>query len=162
MDYCSGDLKNLFSLTMKKIIFIAFILSSATTFLAYTAPLALADEPGPPPGTPTPPTGAWGKIEEPLINLGQTAGFLEPTGTEPKSPAEIAGGIIKAVLTLLGIIALILIVYSGFLWMTAAGNEERLTKTKKVLTNAIIGLVIIVMAYSITHFVIKALAEAAK
>jgi len=47
-----------------------------------------------------------------------------------------------------------LIIYAGFLWMTAGGNPEQVDKAKQWLTNAIIGLAIILAAYAISGFVI--------
>lgn len=69
--------------------------------------------------------------------------------------------IIKAFLGLLGIIFVFLMVYAGYHWMTAAGDEQKVTKAKDTLRTAIIGLIIIVAAYSITYFVLKALGSSA-
>jgi hypothetical protein len=44
--------------------------------------------------------------------------------------------------------------------MTAAGDEGKVTKAKKMLTTAVVGLIIIVGAYAITAYVIDALATA--
>lgn len=79
---------------------------------------------------------------------------------EPQSPAVIVGNIIQILLAFLGTIALILVLYGGFLWMTAAGSEEKVKKAKELLKNATIGLVIIVAAYSITYFVIEQVGKA--
>lgn len=57
--------------------------------------------------------------------------------------------IIRFALSLLGTIALVLVVYAGFLWMTAGGNEEQVTKSKTLLFQAVIGLAIILMSYGI-------------
>ncbi len=65
----------------------------------------------------------------------------------------IVAKIIQAFLGLLGIIFLVLIIYAGFLWMTAQGDEEKVKKAKEILQRAVIGLVIIVSAYAITYFV---------
>ena len=51
------------------------------------------------------------------------------------------------------------IVYGGFLWMTAHGNEEQVTKAKNLITAALIGLVIILSAYAISVFVISKLGQ---
>lgn len=80
---------------------------------------------------------------------GQTAG-LEKTDI-----ATIVGRIIGVFLGLLGIVFLILIIYSGWLFMTAAGSEDRVAKAKKTMTSAIIGLIITISAYAITLFVIR-------
>ncbi|MDO8581811.1 MAG: Ig-like domain-containing protein [bacterium] len=72
----------------------------------------------------------------------------------------LIGNIIRIFLGLLGTIAIVLILYAGFMWMTAAGNEEKIEKAKKILTNAVIGLAIILSAYAITSFIISSLLSA--
>jgi len=76
---------------------------------------------------------------------------------EPRSLGEIAGAIIGTFLSFLGIIFLILIMYGGFVWMTAGGNEMKVLKAKQVLTQAIIGIIIVLAAYSMTSFVFHSL-----
>ena len=85
-------------------------------------------------------------------------------GVEPvEEEIELGGGdirvmiarIINVALGLLGIVALLLILYGGFLWMTAGGNSEKLDKAKKIILRAVIGLIIIISAYSITYFVFR-------
>lgn len=61
--------------------------------------------------------------------------------------------IIFSTLSLLGVIAIVLVITAGFQWMTAGGNEENVEKAKTLLKNAIIGLAIILLAYSITRFI---------
>lgn len=68
--------------------------------------------------------------------------------------------VIKAFLSLLGIIFVILMLIAGYNWMTAAGEEEKVRKAQKTIQRAIIGLVIIVLAYSITYFIFDYLGEA--
>lgn len=72
----------------------------------------------------------------------------------------VAARIIRIALGFLGIIALGLILYGGFVWMTAGGNEENIAKAKKILVNAAIGLAIILSAYAIVSFVISSLIQA--
>lgn len=69
--------------------------------------------------------------------------------------------IINIVLGFLGIIAVVMIVYSGFRWMMAGGNEDTVREAKGTLKNALIGLVIIFLAYGITAFTVRALSRAA-
>lgn len=75
-------------------------------------------------------------------------------GGVPQDVRSIVVSIIKIVLGFLGIISVVLILYAGFLWMTAGGNEEKISEAKKILTAGTIGLVIILSAYAITSFVI--------
>jgi len=65
------------------------------------------------------------------------------------------GALIKVILGLLGIILLILMLYGGFLWMTSAGEDEKVEKAKKIITSAVIGILIIVIAYALTWFVME-------
>lgn len=65
--------------------------------------------------------------------------------------------IIRSALGLLGIVTTCLIMYAGFKWMTAGGNEDDIATAKKTMTAAVIGLLIIMSAYAITTFVISSL-----
>ncbi|MBD3359101.1 MAG: hypothetical protein GF365_00110 [Candidatus Buchananbacteria bacterium] len=68
--------------------------------------------------------------------------------------------IIRAFLGFLGIIAVVIIIYGGYLYMTSAGNPEKVTKAKKVLINATIGLIIILSSFAIASFILNYLVEA--
>lgn len=68
--------------------------------------------------------------------------------------------IINIILGFLGIIAIIIVLYGGFKWMTAAGNEEQVGEAKKIIIAGIVGLAIIFAAYSIASFVVTQLATA--
>jgi amino acid transporter len=63
--------------------------------------------------------------------------------------------IIRYLLSFLGVAAVLIIIYGGFLWMSAGGNPEKVEKAKKIITQAIIGLIIILLSYSLTMFVIR-------
>ena len=69
----------------------------------------------------------------------------------------IVGRGVGILLGILGIVFVVLVVYAGFLYMTAQGEETNVKKAKKLLTNAVIGLVLIVSAYAITQGVIDSL-----
>lgn len=74
---------------------------------------------------------------------------------------SIIGRVITMVLELLGAIFLILAIYGGYNWMTARGNEDMVEKAKKTITNAIIGLIIVLAAYAISRFIISVVSGAA-
>lgn len=67
------------------------------------------------------------------------------------------GTIISKLLEYIAVIFFGLMLYGGFLWMTSAGANEKVTKAKGLIVNAILGLVIISAAYAITNFVIGAI-----
>jgi len=66
----------------------------------------------------------------------------------------LTGRIVAAFLSLIGIIFISYTVYGGYLWMTAAGNEEKMTKAKAIIRNGIIGLIVTFSAAAIYYFVI--------
>jgi len=77
---------------------------------------------------------------------------------ESVSPQDIRITIMKivnVVLQFLAVIFLVLIIISGYQWMTAGGNEEQIKKAKKNLSNAVIGLVIILASWSIAYFILR-------
>jgi hypothetical protein len=67
------------------------------------------------------------------------------------------GTYIQVVIDFSGIVLLGLTIYAGYTWMTAQGDSKKVTEAKGVLTNAIIGLVIVALAYAITAFVFNRL-----
>lgn len=73
--------------------------------------------------------------------------------TKEMTPADYAAKIILVMLTIVGPLFLILIIYSGVVWMTSGGEVDKITKAKKTIIYAIIGLIIIFSAYSIAYFV---------
>lgn len=76
-------------------------------------------------------------------------------------PALIIGGIISSLLGLLGAALLFYLIYGGYKYMTAKGDSAKVTEAIDIIKNAIIGMVIIVLAYAISGYVIDALAGAA-
>ncbi|MHB8903650.1 MAG: pilin [Patescibacteria group bacterium] len=94
---------------------------------------------------------------DPSYGLNETAGkvdaFKGQTGTNYTNFLQTkAGQIIGVVLSFVGAIFLILMIYAGILWMTSAGNDQQITKAKGLMINAIIGMVIVFAAYAITTF----------
>lgn len=73
------------------------------------------------------------------------------------SVEEVVGGGIKIILSFLGIVFFLLMVYAGLIWMMARGNEERVTKAKDTVEHAAIGLMIVLASYAIASVVFRAL-----
>ena len=72
-----------------------------------------------------------------------------------KNLPETIGKIIKICLSLLGVIFLLLIIYGGYIWMLAQGNDQEVEKAIKIIKNSIIGLVIISAAYIIVNLIFE-------
>jgi len=65
--------------------------------------------------------------------------------------------LINVFIGLLGLILLGLIIYGGWLYMTSEGDSEKTNKAKEILKNAAIGLLIILSAFAIVNFILRAL-----
>lgn len=63
-------------------------------------------------------------------------------------------GILNAVYLWAGIICVLIIVIAGFLYVTADANASQIKRAKDAIIGASIGLVVIMMAFGITQFVI--------
>ncbi|MBD3248285.1 hypothetical protein GF382_03265 [Candidatus Falkowbacteria bacterium] len=103
-----------------------------------------------------------------FMDLGNQEGFKSgeisqefgQSSSDPKDVREIAANIIQIFLSLLAIIFLALIIFAGYKYMTAQGNEEQISSAKKQLIQSVIGLLIILAAYGITYYVLKSLESA--
>lgn len=96
-----------------------------------------------------------GKLNLVPKKLGEEAGF----NTGGESLTITVANIIKSFMGLLGIVVVGIVVYAGFLWMTASGNEEKVGMAKRMITQATVGLILILLAYSIADFIITAAVE---
>jgi type IV secretory pathway VirB2 component (pilin) len=68
--------------------------------------------------------------------------------------------VVNIILGFLGIIAVVIILFAGFKWMTAGGNEEQVGEARKTLLQAVIGLAVVFLAWAIASFVITNLGTA--
>jgi hypothetical protein len=92
----------------------------------------------------------------------QFSNGLEQTGAltgHPTNlnPAETIGRVIYMLLGFLGIAFLVLMIYGGYTWMLARGNETEVEKAKSIIRNTIIGIIIILSAYGITYLFMNGL-----
>lgn len=87
--------------------------------------------------------------------LGAAAGSSGAGYGAYSDPRNIVMNVIRITLGFLGTLFVVLTVYAGFLWMTAGGAEENIEKAKKLLYRSVLGLIIVLSAYSITWAVVK-------
>ncbi len=76
------------------------------------------------------------------------------SGTIIGLPEFIGKYIINPILGLSGTIIFFLMAWAGFLWMTAAGDTKRVEKSKMILSQCVVGLVILVGSYALTNYLI--------
>lgn len=90
----------------------------------------------------------------------QSANFQSNSGLGNTDIRIIIGNVIRVVLGFLGVIAVILILYGGWLYMTSQGEAQQIEKAKQVIISAVIGLVIVLTSFGIATFVINSLYNA--
>ncbi|MFA6255214.1 MAG: hypothetical protein WC675_04285 [Patescibacteria group bacterium] len=90
-------------------------------------------------------------LEKNLMEGASNAGYKTTGGQS--SIAVLAGTVVRMFLSLLGIIFIGYTIYAGYLWMTAGGNEENVTKAKNILRNVVIGLIVVLASAAIYLFI---------
>lgn len=93
----------------------------------------------------------------PTLVLAQDLGidYVDPLNLSNADPREAAVGVTALLMTFLGIIATIVIIYGGYVWTTSAGDPQKIEKAKKVITGGVIGLILVLSAFIIVNFVIN-------
>ena len=86
--------------------------------------------------------------------------FGDSTGLGQADLQTTIGNIIRDILMLLGVVAVCIVLMGGFKWMTAGGNEEKVSEAKRLLLAGVIGLAIILSAWAISSFVVSSLVTA--
>lgn len=81
-----------------------------------------------------------------IAATGETSGVITDI---PKAIGQVVG----AILAFVGTLFFILIIYAGFTWMLARGNESEVQKAKDMLEAAVVGLIIVLSAYAITAYI---------
>lgn len=87
--------------------------------------------------------------QSPLDAKAKQYGFEDQMGG--KDIPQLVARIINWILPLTGSLLLVMFLYGGFLWMTAAGEADKVKKATQTMTNAVIGMVIVIGAYAIVY-----------
>lgn len=122
--------------TTKRILVLSILIGAI--FLLTIAPAANAALAG----TPIVPAGC---LEDKAVNCGL------------KEMVEVAVNISKLILGVLGSVTLLFFIYGGIVWLTAAGNTQRIEQGKKVFESALVGLIIVLSSWLIIYFITAAL-----
>jgi hypothetical protein len=125
----------------KKLFFIIFVLSFAVLANAQAAPLDAE--------------GLWGS--ETGVD---SATLADESGQAVKDPRMVIASAIRIIMGFLGIVAVIIILWGGFQWMTAGGNDDQIGEARKIIMAGVIGLLIILSAFGIATFVVENLVTA--
>jgi len=88
----------------------------------------------------------------------QGAGYIVDPEMRQTGLARIVGAVARAFISLLGVIFISYVIYGGWAWMTASGNEEKVTKARTTIRNGVIGLIIVLGAAAIYFLLANILA----
>jgi hypothetical protein len=94
------------------------------------------------------------KEESGLGNSADKAGFIT---TGDLSIELTVGKIVLIIISFLGVVFLGMIIYGGFTYMTAHGNEEKVKKAMGTIMSALLGFIVTLAAYVLTYFVFNSL-----
>ncbi len=93
------------------------------------------------------------------IDFDPNNNIAEATDLPDEDPVSITVLTIQWILGFLGLIAVLIILYGGFTWMTSAGNEEKIAKAKKIIQSALIGMIVILLSWAIVTFVFSRVSD---
>jgi len=103
--------------------------------------------------------GAEVDLKGDILNQIEASAESAELGTA-QDPRLIVATVIRVMLSLIGTIFFVLMIYAGYLWLTSRGEEDKVQKAKKIITRSVVGLIVILVSYSITLFVGGALEAA--
>jgi Trk-type K+ transport system membrane component len=69
-------------------------------------------------------------------------------------------GVVQTIMGFLGLLAVIVVIWGGFKWMTSGGEQAKVDEARKLIINGVIGLVIVILAFTIVTFVLGELLDA--
>ncbi|MCX6785264.1 MAG: hypothetical protein NTZ18_00225 [Candidatus Komeilibacteria bacterium] len=95
-------------------------------------------------------------VNDVLKGLDDTAASARIISASKAAPTiyEFIGRFINLFLSFLGVVFMGIIIFAGFTWMFAKGNQEKVQKAHDLLENSFIGLIIIAAAYLLTNYVV--------
>ena len=91
-----------------------------------------------------------------LLNYFSEAVKITPTGLPNThiTAGQVLSNGLNIVYLVAGIIAVVSIILAGFKYVTSAGDPAAITKAKNTILYSIIGVVVILLAFTVTWFVI--------
>jgi hypothetical protein len=99
------------------------------------------------------PIKAAGSLWNSQLGTGEIGNSFGVSNGTPVSATDLVVQVIRYLLTFLGLLMTVIIIWAGWRWMTAGGDEKKVETAKSHLLSAVIGGVIIIAAYVIMYLV---------
>lgn len=80
----------------------------------------------------------------------EEAGIPKPASSE----AQLTKNILLPIYYWAGAIAVIVIIIAGFFYVTSSGNPQQVTRAKNAIVGAVVGLIVVLLAFTITAIVL--------
>ncbi|MEK7607266.1 MAG: hypothetical protein AAB444_03675 [Patescibacteria group bacterium] len=96
-----------------------------------------------------------------LEDTGKAAGLISDP-TKAPNPQTLIGIYIGYGLSFIGVLFFLLMLYGGYMWMTARGSGEKVEKAKDIIISAVLGIAVIFLSYVVTNFVMTQLSQGAQ
>ncbi len=78
------------------------------------------------------------------------------SGKTITAPGGLVTTIVNIITYVAGVIVIFMIIFAGFRYITSTGDANKVNSAKNTLLYAIVGIIIIVMAQVIVHYIINA------
>lgn len=129
---------------MKKLL--TNLLLSATAFLAMVVPFQAAHAVD---------------VQKEFATTLNRAGLIESAEASSIPNAyDVIDQIIFMIVSVTGVVIFVLVIYGGFMWATARGNDEQVKNAQQTIVRGVIGLTLVFSAYMISNFVLSTLSAA--
>jgi len=77
-----------------------------------------------------------------------------PTSANTSAPfSDQLAVVLNVLLALASTVAVLFVIFGGYTYITAAGNEDEMKSAKKMIVGAIIGLVVIILSFAAVNFI---------
>lgn len=103
----------------------------------------------------------WLAKADPVILNQELTSFMIGANLGNVGLGTVVGRIVKAILSVLGLICLIIFIMAGFQWMSSGGHKEKIAGAQKSMGAAIIGMLITIGAYAAVDFITRSLSTVA-
>src|SRR3989344_99505 len=104
------------------------------------------------------PQSVFAQTQSLIDKMKQNIGWLALDVSNSDDPEFFIGQILEKLFGFLAVVFFILMIWGGILWMTAAGNDSKVDKAKKIIISAAIGIAIVLTSYLITVLILNSFA----
>ncbi len=106
------------------------------------------------------PQSVFAQTQSLIDKMKQNIGWLALDVSNNDDPEFFIGQILEKLFGFLAVVFFILMIWGGIMWMTAAGNDSKVDKAKKIIISSAIGIIIVLTSYLITVLIVTLIRSA--